>query len=263
MALYGIADDKTSTGTLEVYANGSVTGDGTLFQAEAVVGDFIVANDGHYRITSIASNTACVVVRADPGTVVNAVAAANNYTLNEKPKFVNNDATGTAIADVYGVDTTEVGITDTTHAGWVRKIAKTDQHGNSRVSWEVLVAGSSIASDAADDTPLPDYTITITSGPVANSGSSSGNDQPEFSVATATEPAGGNVTFTWQYTTEVGNTESYATTVAVAGFSGQTSNTLIVDANTIADATQVRCVVGGSGVGTTITSDDALLTVTA
>ena len=56
---------------------------------------------------------------------------------------------------VFGVDTTEVGITDTTHAGWVRRTAGTGGR-NGRVHYEVLVAGSSIASDAADDSVLAD-----------------------------------------------------------------------------------------------------------
>lgn len=270
MALWGMADDKTSTGTIEIAANGDVTGSGTAFDTEARVGDFIVANDEYFRIKTVDSATTATVVRANPGTVVNAIGAGNNYTLNEKPMYLNNDSTGVSIADVYGVDPVEESIvhdvshlTDVGHAGWVRRIEKTDQHGATRVSWEVLVAGSSITGDAADDAYVPDYFITVTSDPEANSGSSSGDDQPEFSVAADTTPTGQLVTFVWEYTTEVGNADSFATTVAVSGFGGQTSNTLIVDANTIPDQTEVRCLVGGNGHAQTITSGSALLTVTA
>jgi len=57
---------------------------------------------------------------------------------------------------VFGVDTTEMGVTDATHAGWVRRITKTDMHGTDRVMHEVLVAKSDISGDAADDTEFAD-----------------------------------------------------------------------------------------------------------
>lgn len=56
---------------------------------------------------------------------------------------------------VFGVDTTEAGVTDTTHAGWVRRTVGTGGR-SGRVMHEVLVASSSITGDAADDTELPD-----------------------------------------------------------------------------------------------------------
>tara|TARA_R110000868_G_scaffold9000_10_gene45684 strand:+ start:37076 stop:37888 length:813 start_codon:yes stop_codon:yes gene_type:complete len=270
MALWGQADDKTSTGTVEIDSDGNVTGTTTVFQTEARVGDFIVANDGHYRIKSIASNTACVVVIANPGTSVNTVAAGNNFTLNEKPIYVNNDSTGISIDDIFGVDTSENTVTndlshiaDVTHTGWVRKISKTDQHGATRVSWEVLVAGSSITGDAADDATLPDYYVTIDSDPVANTGSAGADAQPTFTVAGSTTPTGGSLTYLWEYTTSAGNTETFDTTVGVAGFAGQTGDTLTVNANTIGDTTEVRCLVGAVGSSGDVTSGSAILTVTA
>ena len=42
------------------------------------------------------------------------------------------------------------------HAGWVGIQTYTDGHGNLRVKTEVLVAGSSITGDAADDALLPE-----------------------------------------------------------------------------------------------------------
>lgn len=161
MALWGNKDDKTSTGTIQVHANGDVAGTSTLFDTEAAVGDYLVVNSTvQFVISSITSNTVATVSAAKLGTSVNAVAAANNYTLNEKPISVAvTEVPQGSHGDpskVFGVDTTEAGVTDTTHAGWVRRTAKTDMHGTDRVMHEVLVAGSSIAGDAADDTELPD-----------------------------------------------------------------------------------------------------------
>ena len=161
MALWGNKDDKSSTGTAQVHANGDVAGTSTLFDSEAAVGDYLVINSTvQFVISSISSNTVCTVLPAKLGTSVNAVAASNNYTLNEKPISVAfTEAPQGSHGDpskVFGVDTTEAGVTDTTHAGWVRRTTKTDMHGTDRVMHEVLVAKSDISGDAADDTELPD-----------------------------------------------------------------------------------------------------------
>jgi hypothetical protein len=161
MALWGNKDDKSSTGTVQVHANGDVAGTSTLFDSEAAVGDYLVINSTvQFVISSISSNTVCTVLPAKLGTSVNAVAASNNYTLNEKPISVAfTEAPQGSHGDpskVFGVDTTEAGVTDTTHAGWVRRTTKTDMHGTDRVMHEVLVAKSDISGDAADDTELPD-----------------------------------------------------------------------------------------------------------
>ena len=161
MALWGNKDDKSSTGTVQVHANGDVAGTSTLFDSEAAVGDYLVINSTvQFVISSISSNTVCTVLPAKLGTSVNAVAASNNYTLNEKPISVAfTEAPQGSHGDpskVFGVDTTEAGVTDTTHAGGVRRTTKTDMHGTDRVMHEVLVAKSDISGDAADDTELPD-----------------------------------------------------------------------------------------------------------
>ena len=58
MSLWGNKDDKTSTGTVQVYANGSVAGTSTLFETEALVGDHLIINSTvGFIISSITSNT--------------------------------------------------------------------------------------------------------------------------------------------------------------------------------------------------------------
>jgi hypothetical protein len=155
MALWGNKDDKTSTGTVQVFANGLITGSSTLFDTEAKVNDYIVTSGGHVKIKTKVSNTNVQVVAANLGTSVNAVAAGAAYTLNEKPTFVGDSEVKGDVTKVFGVDTTEAGVTDTTHAGWVRRTAGSGGR-SGRVHFEVLVAGSSIAGDAADDTQLAD-----------------------------------------------------------------------------------------------------------
>lgn len=165
MALWGNKDSKTATGTVDVDTAGAVTGTTTAFTTEAAVGDYMVVAGENLLITAIASDTAATVVAGVPGATITAATGAA-YALTEKPlsATMSESASTTGVhgdpAKVFGVDTTEMGVTDTNgHAGWVRRVAYTDVHGNARVKYETLVAGSSIstgAADAADDTEFPD-----------------------------------------------------------------------------------------------------------
>lgn len=155
MALWGNKDDKTSTGTVAVAANGLVTGTGTNFTTEAVVGDYLYTDAEKLRIVSITNSTSLQVAAQTLGGTI-ATASANQYTLSEGPIYVTASEVAANAEHIFGVDTTEAGVTDgVTHAGWVRR---TTGSGNKsgRVYHETLVAGSSITSDAADDTEYPD-----------------------------------------------------------------------------------------------------------
>lgn len=147
------------------------------------------------------------------------------------------------------------------HAGWNLRIEGTGGRAG-RVQYETLVAMSSISNDASDDTVLPDYKLSITTQPVADSANGSANETATFSVVGASTPSGATLGYLWQYTTEAGNTSTWATTAAVAGFSGQTTDTLTVAANTIADGTLVRVQVSATGAANVV-SDAAELTVTS
>lgn len=165
MAQWGIKDDKTSTGTIAIDAAGAVTGTTTDFAAEAAVGNYIESGGEYYLITEISSATAATVVAGVPGATLTAVSAGANYTLSERPNFVtNSESAGSGSGKhgdptkVFGVDTTEVGITDTTHSGWVRRTTGTGGR-SGRTHFEVLVAMGQTASDmsdADDDTEIPD-----------------------------------------------------------------------------------------------------------
>ena len=252
MALWGKFDDKTSTGTVAIAANGLVTGTSTVFDNEAQVGDYIRVSDEDYLIVSITSNTQAQVIAGTVGATLSAVSPAAAYALSEKPKYVTTaegkSATHGIPEIVYGASNAEVGVAqggiatitigdagtgyDSTandalvitggggsgatatfandasgnivsvsitafgsgftsvptvtvnttgtngntavansavltatisgaagagiaHAGWVRRIEGTGGRAG-RVQYETLVASSSIAGDAEDDSELPD-----------------------------------------------------------------------------------------------------------
>lgn len=202
--------------------------------------------------------------------VISAAAQVNltPNTDNQTLLFGNTTAdafvTGATIGQ-FGFDTAEQeavsgdsGIAGPAHAGWV---LRTEGSGGraGRVFYETLVAMGSMSGDD-EDTVAPDYRIRITTQPAANTGNSTTLDVVTFRVAAATTPAGGTPTYLWQYTTDPGNTATWATTAAVSGFSGQTTGTLSVNSAIIATNTLVRAVVSASG-ATSVTSGSAKLTV--
>ena len=148
-----------------------------------------------------------------------------------------------------------------THSGWVLETIGSGGRAG-RVQREVLVAMNTIGGDA-EDTSFPDYTLSFTTQPVDSEEVSAGGDEEAtFTVAAVSAPTGASISYLWQYTTDPGNTASYATTAAVAGFSGQTTTTLNVSANTIADGTLVRCRISATGADN-VFSNGAELTVVA
>lgn len=161
MSGWGIKDDKTSTGTIALSTAGAVTGTGTAFTTEAAVGDILTTNSIDFRITAIASNTACTVVDADTaGAAIANISAGESFTLSEKPSgmIAANSVGGFTSETVFGVDATEMGVTNgPAHAGWVR--VQTSTGGRKR--YETLVALSSGSSTAvamgdAEETEFPD-----------------------------------------------------------------------------------------------------------
>lgn len=161
MSGWGIKDDKTSTGTVDIDTAGAVTGTTTAFTTEAQVGDYLLEAGGQeFIITSITDNTTATVAQPEGGSI-SAVTGAQ-YTLSEKPKFMaHGDATNVTSTQVFGVDRVEMTVTNgPAHAGWNRRTALAGAHAG-RVQYETLVALSSGAAqanmgDADDESEFPD-----------------------------------------------------------------------------------------------------------
>lgn len=191
---------------------------------------------------------------------VNQTALFGNTTADA---FITGVTTGQ-----FGVDTNEMEAARAgagpkmAHAGWN---LRTEGSGGraGRVHFETLVAGGSMIGDAADDAVIDDLAIIITTQPADNSGNSTANETITFNVVAETVPSGGSLSYLWEYTTDPGNTASFATTVAVAGFSDQTTDTLSanVAAVAITDGMLVRVTVSATGADDAV-SDSATITVT-
>lgn len=175
MALWGTADDKTSTGTLGVAANGLVTGVGTLFATEAKAGDYITTDAETLRIVSITNNTICQVLGQTLGGAI-ATASANQYTLHESPVYVTASEVGANSAEVFGVDTTEVGVSGGTILTATLLTNGSGYHANAAVT----VTGGGGASGAANaEANSTGYIATIN---ITNAGTSY-ETAPTFTVA--------------------------------------------------------------------------------
>ena len=163
MSLWGNKDSKTVAGTVTVTAaNSTVVGVGTTFTNFAV-GDSLNVGQNDYVITAIANATVMTVRSGATGGSLVGASSNANYVVSEKPLYIAYGQVGGDLGDVYGVDPTEMAYANTgsteadavPHAGWVKRTAGTGGR-SGRVHYEVLVAGSSITGDAADDAVLPE-----------------------------------------------------------------------------------------------------------
>jgi hypothetical protein len=103
--MWGNRDAKlANTGTVQIYANGLCAGTSTLFQTEAKIGEFIVADSKKYLIVRIDSNTAAQVQASNLGAAVATVGAGNTYILQQAPAYTAaTEVNGNAL-EVYGID---------------------------------------------------------------------------------------------------------------------------------------------------------------
>ncbi len=200
------------------------------------------------------------------------------------PSLLNTVANSTTVAALYGNTTANAFITDAkvgqfgvtadeaealreggtetvAHAGWNLRTEGTGGRAG-RVTYETLVAMGSMTGDG-DGNTVSNYAIVVTTDPANATGNSAANESVTYTVAAKSVPAGATLTYLWQYTTSAGNTETFATTAAVSGFSGQTTTTLTVNSAVIADGTLVRAVVSSANGAPSVNSGTASLTVTS
>jgi len=170
MSLWGNSDSLYSTGTVAVNLTTKVVtlSGGTLPAAATIEGAVItITGKGSAVIKERTGNTTCTIINTTglDGTAISGV----TYNISEQPVYLNEDSNWGGL-EIYGVDEAEQQKTNSgsstataeqkkynpAHAGWVGIQTYTDGHGNLRVKTEVLVAGSSITGDAADDAKLPE-----------------------------------------------------------------------------------------------------------
>lgn len=147
--MWGNRDVKlANTGTIQIYANGYCVGSSTLFQTEAKVGEYIIADSKKYLIVRIDSNTAAQVQASNLGGAVAAVGASNTYVLQQAPAYVAaTEVNGNAL-EVYGIDTTEAAVAN----GSLISIAVNSPGSGYTANAAVTVGGNGTANAQANST---------------------------------------------------------------------------------------------------------------
>jgi len=199
MSLWGNKDTKTGSGSIAIAANGLVTGTGTAFDTEARIGDYIKVTAGatanlDYNIVTITNSTSCQVIAGlnQGNGSVTATSAGNAYSFSEKPSYIAHDGTGVNSNTVYGVDTTEMGVSN-----------------GSIIEYIITSPGSGYGANAA-------VTLTATNGGTGASANA--------------EVTGGRVTTV--FANQVGSGFKTSPTVTIADPSAVTFNGLSAVSNT-------------------------------
>jgi hypothetical protein len=139
------------------------------------------------------------------------------------------------------------------HAGWNLRVEGTGGRAG-RVSYETLVAMSSISNDASDDAVLPDYKLSITTQPANDTANTSVGENATFTVVAASAPTGATFTYAWSYA----NGTAIATNANVGN---TTQATLTVNSAVQTTNAAFKVAVSATGAAT-VTSSNATLTIT-
>jgi hypothetical protein len=173
---------------------------------------------------------------------------------SNKPKYLSDAEKNLTV----GVDITEAETSANINKGintpgWVKYTTYTDAQGSTRNKSEVLVAMSTISTDASS--AALDPWITIGTQPTAVSVTSPAD--AVFTVA-ATINTGATPTYQWEVSTDGGST--WANSTAAAGTTAATLTVVSTDADYV-DANEFRVVVSGTAVAANVTSNAAVLSV--
>lgn len=177
-------------------------------------------------------------------TAANQTALYGNTRIGQ---FVTNTSIGQ-----FAVDTNEVRANGKIpHSGWVIRREGTGLRAG-RVTYEVLVATGSIATDGSDDTNFPDYRLTINTQP----SSANGVGNVNLTVAATSTPSGATLAYAWQRNPGSGWV-SVANTAGI--YFDATSATLKANA-TVATGNTFRVLVSATGANTVTSSNAAVTT---
>jgi hypothetical protein len=179
-------------------------------------------------------------------------------TANRDALFGNTTAdaviTGVTVGQ-YGIDDNEVaaGGGKVSHTGWI--LQTTGSGGRAgRIMTEVLVAGGINTVPDAEDTSYPDYTLRITTQPLANTANTTAGQNATFRVVGASTPAGATLGYAWTYAN--GDAIGAGANVGVT-----TTANLVVNSAVVTVNTAFKVAVSATGAANVVSSN-ATLTIT-
>jgi hypothetical protein len=182
-----------------------------------------------------------------------------------KPKFVSTESSSSSgdsgdLTTVFGVSADEAAAERDSgnpvgHTGWVRRTTGTGGRAG-RTFTEVLVAGS--MSGDLEDVVMQDFNINIVAHPSNHTGDVNVGAPVHLTVAAATIPTGGTLTYQWQESVNSGSTWANLSVTANIPIVNGPAFDLVLD--TGLSGNQYRCVVSVPG-GTDAPSNAATLTL--
>lgn len=192
------------------------------------------------------SDIAAVIQYRKGVTSANQTSLYKNVTANA---FVTNEIVGQFAVDTQEMAASAPGRAKPTHSGWVLRKEGTGLRAG-RVTYEVLVATGSIATDGTDDTYFPDYRIVIGTQPT----NANGAGNVTLTVAATSVPSGATLSYAWQRNAGAG-------WIAVPNTAGiyfnNTSPTLTANA-AVANANTFRVLVSATGANTVTSANAAV-----
>lgn len=202
-------------------------------------------------------NTANSVLWAPTGfnkapTAANRDALYGNTTANAMGNHLNQTV------GMFGVDINEVQANrKVPHTGWVLKKVGTGGRAG-RVQYEVLVAGSMLTDNAADNPVFPNYSLHFLTMPANGGGVKANNDVAAFSVSPYSTPSGATIAYLWEYSA---NANIWAN-ASSAGMSGYQTANLTLNTNTVANGFVRVTISSANGGAANLTSNVATYTTT-
>ena len=145
---------NTTAETITYTAHGMAAGEQITYRDGGGTALAGLTDDAVYYAIIVDADTfkvASSLANATAGTAINLTGTGNNAQFFD----LTGAVTATAVANLGGGNETGESVSNITHTGWVRRTTGTGGRAG-RVFYETLVAGGSIAGDAADDRQFQD-----------------------------------------------------------------------------------------------------------
>jgi hypothetical protein len=139
MSLWGNNDSVSVSGTVTITQNddlvtGNVVGSSTSFDTTTKVGNYLIAGSNTYVVTTIANATFVTVKAGTLGANVVAQSGGTSYNIQQAPASVPLSEVGADASKVYGVDTTEMAVSNASIIQYITTFAGSGYSANALVT---------------------------------------------------------------------------------------------------------------------------------
>lgn len=139
MSLWGNNDSVSVSGTVTITQNddlvtGNVVGSSTSFDTTTKVGNYLIAGSNTYVVTTIANAEFVTVKAGTLGANVVAQSGGTSYDIQQAPASVPLSEVGADASKVFGVDTTEMAVSNASVIQYITTFAGSGYSANATVT---------------------------------------------------------------------------------------------------------------------------------